>query len=132
MGDNEYYEFDYDALKTKVDQFYSDVCKGNLTYIEEEELEEIIEFCLEEDEATKAYEISEAALILHPNHPVFLLQKADSLVELNRFEEAKELLDNNVFIDRGDANYFILQSEVYIKQNSVDEAKTILLDALEI
>ena len=99
MGDNEYYEFDYDALKTKVDQFYSDVCKGNLTYIEEEELEEIIEFCLEEDEATKAYEISEAALILHPNHPVFLLQKADSLVELNRFEEAKELLDNNVSIE---------------------------------
>ncbi|MBK7958414.1 MAG: tetratricopeptide repeat protein [Bacteroidetes bacterium] len=90
------------------------------------------EFWLEEDEANKAYEISEAALILHPNHPVFLLQKADSLVELNRLEEAKDLLDNNVFIDRIDANYFILQSEIFIKLNKFEEAKSILLDAIEI
>lgn len=75
MSDNEYYEFDYDALKTKADQLYSDVCKGTLSYLEEEELEEIIEFWLEEDEANKAYEIAEAALILHPNHPVFYCRR---------------------------------------------------------
>ena len=68
MGDSDYYEFDYDALKTKADQLYLDVCNGNLSYVDDDDLEEIIEFWLEEDEAQKAFDICEAALILYPNN----------------------------------------------------------------
>jgi tetratricopeptide (TPR) repeat protein len=130
-NDSDLNDFDYEELRKKVDALLIHLADGELKYMEEEELVEMIDFLIEEEDYKHASILVEMALDQHSSSSDLILCKVDLLIELTHLDEAKELIESPL-IDRFDTQYHVLFSEILISEDKYNEAIDFIIEALDI
>lgn len=129
--ESEYFEFEFDELKKRAEHVLSQIEAGAMPVMEDEEFEEIAEYFIENDEAGKGLKVCETALIQYPYNSALIILKADALLELDKIEEAEEIIDHANFLDMTDVNTYLIKSDIALYRNKTEEALCYLHEALE-
>lgn len=116
------FDFNETDLKALVERFEDMLKKNGSVFFDVEDLEDIIDFYLDNQNATKSRKAIDLALAQHPGSTVFLVKKARYLVLTNKLEDALDLLDEAGKIDPTNADIFLLKGSIYGGMKKTDEA----------
>ena len=108
-------EFDDDLRNTnELVQRYENALQVNeSSYFDENELEEIIDFYLENDKLDNALRVADEGLIQYQFSTIFYQKKAEILLELNQLDEALENLEIATTFSPNETSIFLLKADVY-------------------
>ena len=129
--ESEYFEFEFDELKKRAEFIYTKIEEGEMPILEDEEFEEIVEFYIENDDSEKGLKICDIALSQYPFNAGLVILKADALLELDRIDEAEDIIQNTGFLDFRDVNTYLIKSDIALFRNNTEEALSHLNTALE-
>jgi len=101
-------------------------------YIEEDDLERIIEHLDEKDEIGEAIQAADLALEQYPFSALLMIKKADLLLATRKYKEALKLLNTATLYDHKDMNLFILKTDAYLALDQPEKAIVLLQEALHL
>ena len=126
-------EFDDDLRNTnELVQRYENALQVNeSSYFDENELEEIIDFYLENDKLDNALRVADEGLIQYQFSTIFYQKKAEILLELNQLDEALENLEIATTFSPNETSIFLLKADVYTLKGEYAKAVDLVNAALE-
>jgi tetratricopeptide (TPR) repeat protein len=126
-------EFDDDLRNTNelVKRYEETIISNQSSYFDEGELEEIIDYYLENDKLDKALSVSDVGLEQYHFSITFYQKKAEILLELNRLDEALENLDIAATFSPNETSIFLLKADVYTLKGEYEKAVNLVNAALE-
>lgn len=104
----------------------------NITFIEEEDFERIIDYYDEKDSLAEALEASEISLEHFPFSSLLMLKKADLLIANQKFHEALDILDQASLYDKNDINLYILKTDAFLALEEPEKAAALLEESLQL
>lgn len=121
----EQFSEDKDNIQDLLDLYHELRKGGGKGYLEEESFERIILHYQDQEEFKQALEAAQWALERFPYSSMLKIKMADVLIQLRRYQEAKEILDEASLLDNHDINLYILQVEIYLALEKPLHAKRI-------
>lgn len=103
-----------------------------LTFIEEEDFERIIDYFDDKDDLPAALEAAGLSLEHFPYSAQLMLKKADLLIADRKYASALELLEEASLYDSNDINLYILKTDAYLALEEPEKAAALLEDALQL
>jgi len=94
---------------------------SKLIFLDNQELEDSITYFIDEDEPQKALEIINYALSIFTENVEFILLKAETLIDLKKFEEALILLNIIENKEPYNARVYLLRASIYEINNEGDK-----------
>lgn len=108
-------EFDDDLQSTNdlVRRYENAELANEVSYFDEAELEEIIDFYLEREKLDKAIKVADLGLDLFQFSTTFYQKKAEILLELSSLDEALECLEMASTYSPTETSIYLLKADVY-------------------
>jgi tetratricopeptide (TPR) repeat protein len=103
-----------------------------ITFIEEEDFERIIDYFDDKDDLPSAMDAAELSLRHFPYSAQLMLKKADLLIADRKYAAALTLLEEAALYDSNDINLYILKTDAYLALEEPEKAAALLEDALEL
>lgn len=103
-----------------------------VTFIDEEDFERIIDYYDEKDDLSAAMDAAETSLQHFPYSAQLMLKKADLLIADRKYAEALSLLEEAELFDSNDINLYILKTDAYLALEQPEKAAVLLEDALNL
>lgn len=122
MEYNDYHEGNQPSIRILVEQFEAALENDVPPHIEQEEVEQIIEYYESTGHYDKALQTIELALVQHPYSGLLLLKKAQVLFDLKIVEEALASLDLAAIYEPSEVGIYLLRSEIYVFQSQHEMA----------
>ena len=102
------------------------------SFFSETDLEEIVEYYLEQQDMERAGKACEEGLEQYRYSPTFYVKKAEIYIELNIFEEAWDILEKASTFSPNDISILLHKADVKTNLGDYDEAITLVERALEL
>jgi tetratricopeptide (TPR) repeat protein len=118
----ESYDYNETDLKALVERFEEMLKNNGSVFFDVEDLEDIIDFYLDNQNAQKSKKAIELASAQHPGSTVFMVKKARYLVLVNKAEDALDLLDQVAKIDPTNTDIYMLKGSIYSGLKKYKEA----------
>lgn len=103
-----------------------------VTFIEEEDFERIIDYFDDKEDLASALEAVELSLLHFPSSAQLMLKKADLLIADHKYVPALDVLDEAAIYDSNDINLYILKTDAYLALEEPEKAAALLEDALQL
>ncbi|MBS1496518.1 MAG: tetratricopeptide repeat protein [Bacteroidetes bacterium] len=123
---------DREELKALLQQYQNLKTGKPNSFIEEDGFERVIDYFDEKEQTSLALEAAEYGIQQYPYSSSLLLQKANLLVFLRKYNEALFTLEQVELLDMYDTALYILKTDVYLALDLQEKAAEVLEDALEI
>ena len=118
-------------LQRLIDRYEAMILDDVISFFEEEEFEQLIEYYEDRNDLDKAFQAVETAIDQYNFSEFFLIKKAELLFEQKQCRKALGYLDKAEILDAGDLEIFLLRSEIYTYQGKFKKAIATLKQALE-
>jgi tetratricopeptide (TPR) repeat protein len=105
--------FQYQEAKELIETFEKALKAGNAGYFDSDQLEKIIDFCIEDNRLETATAAAERGLKQYPYSEFFLLRKAQLLAAENKYHPALEMLGKIEAIDPNNADVLVTKGTIY-------------------
>lgn len=114
-------------------KLYQNLKSGRqVSFIEEEDFERIIDYFDEKDDMPAALEAAELGLDHFPYSALMMVKKADLLIATKDYHPALELLEQAQVFDATNINIYILKTDVWLALEEPEKAAALLEEALEL
>lgn len=118
-------------IKILVEQYEEALANDRQPMIDQDEVDQIVNYYEGSGHYDKALQIIEAALEQHPYSGYILLKKAQVLFDLKICDRSLECLDQAALFEPGELGIYLLRSEVLTFQSSHQEALHVLDFAMD-
>ncbi len=125
------YRQDREELKALLEQFANLKAGKSNSFIEEDGFELIIDHLDEKEQYKDALEAAEYATQQYPYSATLLLQKANLLIILRKYEDALETLDQAALLDSSETSLYILRTDAYLALDMQEKAAEVLEIAID-
>ncbi|MDB5201449.1 MAG: tetratricopeptide repeat protein [Ferruginibacter sp.] len=125
------YRQDREELKALLVQFENLKAGQPNSFIEEDGFERLIDHFDEKEQYPQALEAARYAIGQYPYSASLLLQKANLLIILRKYNEALHTLEQAELLDASDTALYILKTDVYLALDLQQKAADVLEAALE-
>jgi tetratricopeptide (TPR) repeat protein len=115
-------DFSGEDLKNAAEHFGELLDNGESSYREADELDELIEYYIQEGQLNRAIRAAEFGLEWHPFSAMILQKKAYILHITGRSSDALELLEKAELFEPNDSDIFALRGEILSHLERYDEA----------
>ena len=122
---------DKDNIQDLLQLYHQLKSGGGRGYLEEDSFERIILHFQDMEEYKQALEAARLALDRFPYSSLLKIKLADVLIQLRRFREAKEVLEEASVLDNRDINLYILKVEIHLALEEGSLAKETKGESLE-
>lgn len=126
------YENEQPDIRSLVEQYEEALANNVQPHIDQDEVEQIVDYYEHVGHYDKALKAIEAALEQHPYSGLILLKKAQILFDLKITDEAIECLDKAAIFEPSEIGIYLLRSEILTFQSQHDEALEQLDRAMEL
>jgi tetratricopeptide (TPR) repeat protein len=116
------FEYNETDLKALVERFEEMLKKNGSVFFDVEDLEDIIDFYLDNQDGHRAKKAIELAIAQHPGSTAFLVKKARYLVLVNKQQSALNQLDEVEKIDPTNADIYLLKGSILSSMKKSEEA----------
>lgn len=132
MMEEDNHDFNNADIAALVDQFERFLKTNEYSYFDEDGLEMLLEYYEARNLLDREEAVVDLALSLNPFSTDFLVRKAEQLLNRKKYNEALETLDKAQLFDTREVDVYLLRSDIYLEQNRLEEAESILMEALSI
>lgn len=125
-------EYDDDLRNTNelVKRYEHALIANESSYFDENELEEIIDYYIENDKLDNALRVADEGLAQYQFSITFYQKKAEIFLELNRLDEALENLEMATTFSPNETSIFLLKADVYTLKGEYSKAVDLVNAAL--
>lgn len=120
------YRQDKEILKSLLLQYENLKAGKTNSFIEEDGFEMIIDHFDEKEQYKQALEAAVYATAQYPYSSLLLLQKANLLIVMRKYEEALDTLEKAELLDSNETSLFILKTDVYLALDMQEKAAGVL------
>lgn len=124
------YRQDKEELKALLLKFNNLKAGKSNSFIEEDGFELIIDYFEEKEDYALALEAAEYAADQYPYSAAILLQKANLLIILRKYNAALNALQKAELLDSSDSSLYILKTDVYLALDMQEKAAEVLEAAI--
>ncbi|MCB0510151.1 MAG: tetratricopeptide repeat protein [Bacteroidetes bacterium] len=128
---NKEFDDDLQNLNDLVKRYENAARDNGNSYFSESELEEIIDYYLDNDKLQHAFEAAEQGLNQFQFSTTFYQKKAEILLEWNRLDEALENLETAATYSPNETSIILLKADVYTHKGEYAIAVDLVKSALE-
>jgi len=125
------YRQDREELKALLIQFENLKAGKSNSYIEEDGFERIIDHFDDKEQYPQALEAAAYAIEQYPYSSSLLLQKANLLIVVRKYQEALDTLENAELLDTNDTSLYILKTDAYLALDMQQKAAGVLEAAID-
>jgi tetratricopeptide (TPR) repeat protein len=125
------YRQDREELKALLQQYQNLKTGKPNSYIEEDGFERVIDYYDEKEQTALALEAAEYGIRQYHYSSSLLLQKANLLIILRKYDEALNALEQVELLDTSDTTLYILKTDVYLALDLQEKAAEVLVEALD-
>ncbi len=101
-------------------------------YLEEESFERIVLHFQDKEEFAQALEAAQWGVDRFPYSAMLKIKMADVLIQLRKFKDAANVLEEAALLDNRDINLYILQAEICLALERPDQALAVREQSLEL
>lgn len=105
---------------------------GQKPYLDVDEIEDMCDYLFEDERVAEAERLTEYGMTLHPESVNLMLTRASMLIDNNKFDQAKALLDYVLPMECNNPELYLNYGWLELKQNNVEEAIVHFDEALEL
>ncbi len=121
-----------DNSKFLADQFEKMLANGKHRFFDVEELEELIDYYLEERDSAKAFEVLQIAKSQHPSTLELAAREAELLASVGKTGQALQLLEQVMPIAPNNIDLLLIKASIHSQLGGFNDAINTLLRATEI
>ncbi len=125
---NEQEEADETGLTELISSYENAVNDNHSLHLDHEAYEKIIDFYEDNHNSEKALIAADFASSQYPYSATFMIRKAQLYIDLRRFEEANELLNQAEILDGEDMSIYLTRADLLVWQGKHHEAIKLLKD----
>ena len=125
-------DFSYEEAKELTNKFEESLQAGGSMYFDSQELENMMDFCIEDNRLATALAVSEMALSQNPHSEFFLLRKAQLLAAEGKYHQGLEILGKVELMSPGSADVLITKGTIYSQMGMNKNALQCFNQAIEV
>lgn len=121
-----------DSIRQLIEHFEKGLADGALTFMEEQEFEDLIDYYVTRNDLHTALTAADQAISQYSYSSSLLLRKAHVVAQMKKYPRALEILDQAENLDPGDPEIYFMKAEIYAELGKHERAIEVLCKAEDI